>query len=411
MLMRKKAVSVSGNAPSDFLWLRESEFTPPETGSAAETHTSQAMPRIGELKTLLTLFLDNLVKLADAASAVLRLLSPDGRTLQIISSSGFSAELAEESEAFEELNCEITHNAALSGAIQILDISQCNSRKNCPHADCRFQSLIVAPLEPPRSPGTPLGILSIFFDLPREKASQNRNMIATLAEMMSAAIEHTHVNREARRIELINERQAIANDIHDSLAQTLTYARMRVSMLIEANRNNNKLMTKKYASDLDEALEISQKNARELVTNFRSEINRGGLSAALNELANEFRKRNNIVLEYHNRLADLELPLEHEIQTYHIVHEALNNIARHSGATHARLFVDAHSGYYVFTIEDNGSGACTFAPVEGHYGVLIMRERANQIGGTIKVESATGQGTQVQLFFPEPSLNWRATNE
>ncbi len=411
MLMRKKKTPASVNTLSDFLWLREPEFTPPETGGTAETHTSQAMPRIGELRTLLTLFLDNLVKLAGAASAVLRLLSPDGRTPQIISSSGFSAELAKESEAFEELNCEITHNAALSGDIQILDISQCGSRKNCPHADCRFQSLIVAPLEPPHSPGTPLGILSIFFDLPREKISQNKNMVATLAEMMSAAIEHTHVNREARRIELINERQAIANDIHDSLAQTLTYARMRVSMLIEANRTNNKLMTKKYASDLDEALEISQKNARELVTNFRSEINPGGLSAALNDLANEFRKRNNIVLEYHNRLADLELPLEHEIQTYHIVHEALNNIARHSGATHARLFVDAHSGYYVFTIEDNGSGACTFAPVEGHYGVLIMRERANQIGGTIKVESATGQGTQVQLFFPEPSLNWRATNE
>ena len=407
--MRKK--TVSRNAPCGFLWLREPEFTPPETGGTAETHTAQAMPRIGELKTLLKLFLENIVKLTGASSAVLRLLSPDGRTLQIISSSGFSAELAEESETFEELNCEITHNAALSGDIQILDISQCSSRKNCPHADCRFQSLIVAPLEPPHSPGTPLGILSIFFDLPHEKAGQNRNMIASLTEMMSAAIEHTHVNREARRIELINERQAIANDIHDSLAQTLTYARMRVSMLIEANRNNNKLMTKKYASDLDEALEISQKNARELVTNFRSEINRGGLSAALNELANEFRKRNNIVLEYHNRLADLELPLEYEIQTYHIVHEALNNIARHSGATHARLFVYAHSGYYVFTIEDNGSGACTFAPVEGHYGVLIMRERANQIGGTIKVESATGQGTQVQLFFPEPSLNWRATNE
>jgi two-component system, NarL family, nitrate/nitrite sensor histidine kinase NarX len=411
MLMRKKTIPVSGNAQSDFLWLREPEFTPPETIGSVEKETPQDMPRIGELKTLLKLFLDNLVKLTGAASAVLRLLSPDGRTPQIISSSGFPAELSEESEIFKKLNCQNIHNAALSGDIQVLDINLCNSKTDCPDEGCHFQSLIVLPLKPPHPPGTPLGILSIFYDAPREPTIQNRSMIETLAEMMSAAIEHTHVNREARRIELINERQAIANDIHDSLAQTLTYARMRVSMLIEANRNNNKLMTKKYASDLDEALEISQKNARELVTNFRSEIHRGGLSAALNDLANEFRKRNNIVLEYHNRLADLELPLEHEIQTYHIVHEALNNIARHSGATHARLFVDAHCGYYVFTIEDNGSGACTFAPVEGHYGVLIMRERANQIGGTIKVESATGQGTQVQLYFPEPSLNWRATNE
>ncbi len=402
--MRKRKNSPPGNAEGAFLWLREPEFTPPD--SSNETQALQNAPRIGELKTLLQLFLENIVKLSGAASAVLRLLSPDGRTLQIISSSGFPLELSEESAAFKELNCEIVHNAALSGEIQILDIDLQD-----PEAGCHFQSLIVLPLKPPHPPGTPLGILSILFAAPRESAVQKTDAIETLAEMMSAAIEHTHINREARRIELINERQAIANDIHDSLAQTLTYARMRVSMLIEADRNNNKLMTKKYASDLDEALEIAQKNARELVTNFRSEINRGGLSAALNDLANEFRKRNNIALEYHNRLADLELPLEHEIQTYHIVHEALNNISRHSGATHARLSVNAHAGYYVFTIEDNGSGACTFAPVEGHYGVLIMRERANQIGGTIKVESATGQGTQVQLYFPEPSPNWRATNE
>ena len=143
----------------------------------------------------------------------------------------------------------------------------------------------------------------------------------------------------------------------------------------------------------------------------RCELNPGGLLAALQDLTTEFRERNDIVLEYHNRLVDLELPLEHEIQTYHIVREALTNIARHSGATHARLFVDASCGYYVFTIEDNGSGACTFTPVEGHYGVMIMRERAHRIGGKIKVESAAGLGTQVQLFFPEPSLDWRAAHE
>ncbi len=409
--MSKKTISISDDAHGDFLWLREPEFMPPGADGGLETCLTHefAAPRIGEFRTLLKLFLESIVKTAGATSAVLRLLSSDGHTLQIISSSGFSANLAEELEAYENLHCETTHN--LNHNIYVSDVSLCSLRKTCQHTSCRFQSLISVPLEHSHTPGTPLGILTIFFDISKEEAIKNKDTITTLAEMLSAAIEHTHVNREARRIELLRERQAMANEIHDSLAQTLTYARMRASMLIESNRINNKLMTSKYARDLDEALEIAQKNARELVTNFRCEINHGGLSAAFNELTTEFRRRNNIVLEYHNRLVDIELPLEHEIQTYHIVHEALNNIARHSGATHARLFVDALFGYYVFTIEDNGSGACTFAPVEGHYGVMIMRERAQQIGGTIKVESATGQGTQVQLFFPEPTLDWRATNE
>lgn len=410
-MMNKKRILTANAARSDFLWLGEPEFTPPGTNGCAETCLAHEFtaPRIGELRTLLKFFLESIVKTTGAASAVLRLLSSDGRTQQIIGSSGFSANLSEELETFENLHCETIHSQ--NPVIHASDTSECSMRKTCQHANCQFQSLISVPLERLYSPGTPLGILTIFFDISYEAAIKHKDTIGTLTEMISAAIEHTHINRETRRIELLNERQTIANEIHDSLAQTLTYARMRASMLIEANRNSNHLMTRKYAGDLDEALEIAQKNARELVTNFRCEINHGGLSAALSDLASEFRKRNNIVLEYHNRLIDLELPLEHEIQAYHIVHEALNNIARHSGATHARLFVDAHFGYYVFTIEDNGSGACTFAPVEGHYGVMIMRERAQQIGGTIKVESATGQGTQVQLFFPEPTLDWRAPNE
>ena len=140
-------------------------------------------------------------------------------------------------------------------------------------------------------------------------------------------------------------------------------------------------------------------------------MNPGGLLAALQSITSQFREQNNIVLEYHNRLVDLELPLEHEIQVSHIVREALTNIARHSGATHARLFVDARFGYYVFTIEDNGSIASTFTPVEGHYGMMIMRERAHHIGGEIKVDSISGSGTTVQLFFPKPPLDWRTTND
>ena len=95
---------------------------------------------------------------------------------------------------------------------------------------------------------------------------------------------------------------------------------------------------------------------------------------------------------------------------YHIVREALANIATHSGATHARLIVDYIRDCYVFTVEDNGRRGGAFTPVEGHYGIMIMRERAQRIGGEIKVESSKGLGTRVQLFFPAPLSGWRAAN-
>ncbi len=396
---------------SSFSWVREPSFTPPgkDGGVDACVALEFTAPRAGELRTLLESFLESIISATSATAGVVRLLSPDGCTLELISSAGLSSELQEEAECVSELECEVIDVAALGHTVHASDISKCDSRTNCYYANCRFQSRIAVPLAP-CSAISPLGVLTIFFDVPHKAASSHIKTITAFAQMMSAAIEHTRINREARRSERLAARQGIANDIHDSLAQTLTYARMRISLLQEAIRSSNEEMASKYARDLDEALEIGQKSARKLITDFRCDMNSGGLLAALNDITTEFREHNDIVLEYHNRLVDLELPLEHEIQVYHIVREALTNIARHSGATHARLFVDTNLGYFVFTIEDNGSGASTFSPVEGHYGVLIMRERAQRIGGKLKVESSAGLGTQVQLFFPEPSPDWRTTN-
>lgn len=392
-----------------FSWLHDPDFAQPDSVNESRLAHSSPAPRISELKTLLKYFLENIIRAVNASAGVVRILSPDGCTLQIIGSAGLSTELREKAENLETLNCEISHSARLAREVYVSDISQCILREDCLHVSCHFSSLIGAPLEPVHAHGKRLGVLTVFFDESREVTIQYMDMIASFAKMMSAAIEHAQSNREDRRVELLSERNAIANDIHDSLAQTLTYARMRASLLLEATRRDNKLLAIDYADDLDDALSMAQKSVRELVTDFRCKMNRGGLTVALKELVDEFGRRNNITLEYNNRLIALELPLEFEIQTYFIIHEALNNIARHSGATHARLFVDSDFGYYIFTIEDNGRGASTFSAIEGHYGLMIMRERAQKIGGTIKFDSHAGQGTHVQLFFPEPTPDWRAT--
>lgn len=407
--MKRTATPIS----SAFSWVREPDFNPPgkDGGAVACLMHEFATPRAGELKTLLETYLESIIIAVNAAAGVVRLLSPDGRTLQIISSAGLLAEMQDDAAILIELDCAFRDNARLSNQAHATDISRCGLRPCCRHNDCRFQSLIAIPLEPANTSAAPLGILTIFFETPRETAVKSMNILETFSVMVCASIEHTHINREARRMELLAERHVLANEIHDSLAQTLTYSRMRVSLLLGAIQSGDKQLAMTYAQDLDEVLEIGQKSARELVTDFRCEMHPGGLSAALLDITAEFGKRNDIVIEYHNRLIDLELPLEYEIQVYNIVREALSNISRHSGATHARIFVDERFGYYIFTIEDNGSGACTFTPVEGHYGMLIMRERAHRIGGTIKVESAAGLGTQLQLFFLEPSSDWRALNE
>lgn len=401
--MSKKTSSVRNPAHVEISPARDSGLTLPEKTSSAATckMVAPAASRTGDLKPLLEEFLETLISTVKATAGVVRILPPHGQNLQIISSVGLPAEMLE-AESVVELDCEVRGKAAIGRGVHSSDISECIIRKGCRNFNCQFKSTVAVPLESHSSPENPIGTLTLFFNVPQEASSRVSKTVQAFAKLLGAIIEHSKLNREAKRMDLIAERQSIANEIHDTLAQTLIYARMRTSLLIESIRTHNEAMAAKYAGDIDEALEKGQKTARELITDFRCTMDPAGLPHALQTLTEQFRQRNDIALEYTNRAADLELPLEHEIQVYHIVREALANIATHSGATHTRLIVDRTCDSYLFTIEDNGSGGCTFTPVEGHYGMMIMRERAQRIGGEIKVESSKGFGTRVQLFFPKP---------
>lgn len=410
--MSKKANSLKKSVSSDFSWINGVHFTPPENGEEGATSKNfdHACSRAGDFKSVVEKLLDTLIGTVNAASGVVRIFPTHGQTHQLISSVGLPPELLDVKNDLD-LNCEVCGKAAIRRRIYSADISKCKTRADCRYASCQLQSIIVASLESHSVPENRVGTLTLFFNAPQESVDHVSKTVLAFADLLVTLIEHDKSNREARRIDLIAERQSIANEIHDSLAQSLVYTRMRTSLLLESIRKQNGRTATKYAQDVDDALESSQKTVRELITDFRCAMDPSGLLHALQTLVDQFRHRNDIVLEYINLLSNLELPLEYEIQVSHIVKEALANIATHSGATHARLIVDFSSNYYVFTIEDNGSGGCTFTPVEGHYGMMIMRERAQRIGGEIKVESSKGFGTCVQLFFPEPGSDWRSVNE
>lgn len=410
--MSKKASSLKNSVHPGFGWARDSGFTPPQKGEGPATHIAlvPAASRAGDLKPLVEEFLETLVGTVKATAGVVRIRHPHAQTLQIISSVGLLPGLLE-AESVANLNCELLDKTASEGCIYSSDTSECEIRPICRNVGCQFKSIVTASLENRSSLGNSNGILTLFFDTPQEESDRVSQTVLAFAHLLSTIIEHNKSIREDKRVNLIAERQSIANEIHDSLAQTLVYTRMRTSLLIESIRTCNEFMAAKYARDIDEALECSQKTVRELITDFRCAMDPAGLLHALQNLTEQFCHRNDIALEYINRVAHLELPLEYEIQAYHIVHEALANIATHSGATHARLIMDFAHNYYVITIEDNGSGGCTFTPVEGHYGMMIMRERAQRIGGKISVESSNGFGTRVQLSFPEPGSDWRMANE
>lgn len=392
-----------------FCWACLHDFHPPvnDGGVSACIEQEFAATPASDLKTLLNSFLETAVSIIKAKAGVVRVLLPDEQTLQVISAVGLTGEELE-SERIVELACEDCSRDAFRHGLCATEVKSCMTRHG-EHLHHHFHSAISIPLESNNVPKILLGVFTLFFDTPQSSSGQAAVKAISFAELLSNLIQHIKSSRDAKRAELLQERQFIANEIHDSLAQTLSYARMGATLLSDAVRGNDIVRVVKHVRDIDEALEMGQKAVRELITDFRSKMDPAGLLHALQKLVEQFRHLHNVVLDCNIRLADLDLPLEHEIQIYHIVGEALSNIVKHSNASHARLIVDHLCGYYVFTVEDNGVG--TISPLEGHYGLVIMRERAQRIGGEIKVESTKGLGTLVQLFFPEPGADWRTLHD
>ncbi len=409
--MGKKTSSANKTLSTNYSWTKDSVTSHTSNGeiSGMLDMLAASAPQSGSVKSLLAEMLESVIVCVNASFGIIRLFSPQGHTLQLISSASFPADLLE-AERTTESNCATCIKGFNVRGIHTANLQACKSPQDCRYAGSQIRSLISASIESHTTPKEPIGKLTLFMVDDEKQHEKSSKTILAFAGILGSVIDNNKSNRDSKRADLIAERQAIANEIHDSLAQTLVYTRMRTSLLLEAIRTRNELMVSKYAYDIDEALESSQKTVRELITDFRCSMDPSGLLHALKTLTIQFSHRNKIELEYLNRVSNLELPLEYEIQVYHIVQEALANIASHSEATHARLITEFSGNNYVFTIEDNGSGGCTSTPVEGHYGMTIMRERAERISGEIKVESSKGSGTRVQLIFPEPGSNWRAVN-
>ncbi len=408
--MNKIKKTASKDIAADFSWAKDSRFVPPKREkSFRQTESDSSSTRAGDLRPLLEDLLETLTISTKSSAAIIRIHPLRDQKLQLLSSYGLPTTGNGASNPYD-FPCENCEKSVTETKTSIKHVKQCGSVSVCPYGNNSFQPLVVALIANRNGEDAPLGTLTLLFKEKPSLDEHTETVIQSFTKLIGIVIERNKANFSAKRVDQMAERQAISNEIHDSLAQTLAYGRMRSNLLIEAIRTGNEVMSTKYVQDIDEALEISQKNVRDLIKDFRCAIDPSGLLTALQNLAEQFSHRKDIQLEYINRLAHLELPLDYEIQVFHIVQEALANIANHSEATHARLIVEYSDHYYIFTIKDNGTGGCTFTPVEGHYGMMIMRERAQRIGGEIKVESTNGFGTLLQLYFPEPEANWRNVN-
>jgi len=243
----------------------------------------------------------------------------------------------------------------------------------------------------------------LLIDLPPDCPTEpwQERLLETLAGHIGTAINLQQRTREGRRLILHEERTIIARELHDSLAQSLSYLKIQVTRLAASLRDPDHAASAQAVLDeLREGISSAYRQLRELLTTFRLKVDERGLSRALEATVQEFRDRGALDIRLDHALPAGLLSPNEEIHVLQIVREALSNVARHAGARHALVSLGLRDGQVEVRIEDDGRGIGGRPTPAHHYGMAIMGERAQSLEGTLSCTSAPGGGTRILVRFP-----------
>lgn len=228
-----------------------------------------------------------------------------------------------------------------------------------------------------------------------------QRLLETVASHIALAINLAQQASQARLVSLLEERSVIARELHDSLAQSLSYLKIQVSRLEKAVRESvDPDQVLALTQVLRSALNGAYRQLRDLLTTFRLRIDAADFGITLRETVEEFSKKGDIDIRLKDGLANCRLGPNAEIHLIQIIREALSNVIRHAQATRAMLILDCdQAGIVTMLIEDDGVGLSEQHDMMQHYGLPIMQERAEWLGGSLQIENTADRGTRIRLTF------------
>jgi signal transduction histidine kinase len=225
------------------------------------------------------------------------------------------------------------------------------------------------------------------------------------ATQAALAIESARLHRQLQALAVTEERERIAREMHDSLAQVLGYVNTKAQAAQTLVRNGETIRASEQIGQLAEAARAAYADVREGILGLRTSLpGERGLYAALAEYLSQWQAQSGVAVELVTSADQApRLSPGAEVQLLRIVQEALANVRKHAGAQHAEVSMETTGDHFIVTVTDDGAGfAPTAPPREGgpRFGLATMRERAEAIGGTFTIESTAGQGTRITVRVP-----------
>lgn len=246
-----------------------------------------------------------------------------------------------------------------------------------------------------------IGVMNVASSDWRELSPDDLRLLYAVGDLLGMAVERARLFQQSTQLGALEERNRLAREIHDTLAQGLTAVALQLETadaLLEAHAS-----PAKAREAISRALHLTQANleeARRSVLDLRAAPLEGRTLAQALELLITEHAPPGVELDFTTTGAELPLPPRVAIGVYRIAQEAIANVARHSEARRLTVTLAARPEHVVLLIEDDGRGFEPEAVPTGHFGLIGMRERARLLEGTITIASAPGLGTRVEARVP-----------
>jgi signal transduction histidine kinase len=246
-----------------------------------------------------------------------------------------------------------------------------------------------------------LGALHVTARQERAWSPAEAELLAGLATQAAVAIERARLSEEVRSLAAVEERERLAREMHDGLAQSLGLLHLKLQHALARSADEPAI-----AAELREMARITAgayEDVRQSIFGLRTFVSRGlGLVATLTEYLHEFSAQNGLPVDLAAPGAPIgKLPPATEVQAVRIIQEALTNVRKHAGASRATIRLQRDGAWLRVAIEDDGAG-WDEAAASGrlHFGLQMMRERAEGLGGRLEIDTAPGRGTRLVAILP-----------
>jgi two-component system nitrate/nitrite sensor histidine kinase NarX len=356
--------------------------------------------RATSLEDLAQDFSQRVMRIARADGVALRWSDQANQRYLMLAASGLPASMVKDEQCLHTGDCHCGVPSLTNGLTVIpIHALPSDAMKHC--AKAGFGTVVNVPI---RLHERLLGEVDLFFHAKVVPTDAERSLLEALNSHLASAMENLRLHAVGREAAISGERNFLARELHDSIAQSLAFLKIQVQLMRDALQSKDEQEIQKVLEEIDTGVRESYGDVRELLMHFRTRTNAEDIEPALATTLRKFEHQSG--LKTTMTIAGNGMPLspDLQIQVLHIIQEALSNVRKHARASQVWLNVQQQPEWQ-FEVRDDGVGFKVDNQdlSETHVGLRIMAERAQRIGAALEVISTPLHGTSVILTLPPPA--------